>query len=64
MQPDSAAEPSTLEILWQQDVSANVLARDPDGSLSAGGLQIGIPAVSDLAELGHGRPRAESGLPS
>ena len=42
-------ERATLEVLWQQDVSATVLARGRDGSLSAGGLQVGIPAVSDLA---------------
>ena len=34
--PDLRPERATLEILWQQDVSATVLARGPDGSLSAG----------------------------
>ena len=53
---------TTFEILWQQDVSATVLARSPDGSLAADGLQIGIPAVSDLAELGHGTAARRVGL--
>ena len=59
---DLAPERTTFEILWQQDVSATVLARSPDGSLSADGLQIGIPAVSDLAELGHGTAARRVGL--
>ncbi len=62
IEPDLAPERTTLEILWQQDVSATVLARGPDGSVSAGGLQIGIPAVSDLAELGHGAAARRVGL--
>jgi len=53
---------TTFEILWQQDVSATVLARSPDGFLAADGLQIGIPAVSDLAELGHGTAARRVGL--
>jgi hypothetical protein len=44
----------TLEILWQQDVSATVFVRAADGSLSADDLPVGIPAVSDLGPLGHG----------
>ena len=60
--PTVASERATLEILWQQDVSATVLAREPDGSLSAGGLQVGIPAVSDLASLGHGTAGRRLGL--
>jgi hypothetical protein len=59
---DLSPERATLEILWQQDVSATVLTRNPDGSLSAGRLQIGIPAVSDLAELGHGTTARHVGL--
>jgi hypothetical protein len=55
-------ERATLEVLWQQDVSATVLARGRDGSLSAGGLQVGIPAVSDLAELGQGATARRVGL--
>jgi len=55
-------ERATLEVLWQQDVGATVLARGRDGSLSAGGLQVGIPAVSDLAELGQGATARRVGL--
>ncbi len=44
----------TLEILWQEDASAYVLVRAADGTLSAGGLQVGIPAVADLVHAGHG----------
>ena len=51
---DLAPERATLEILWQQDVSATVLTRSAAGALSAGRLQIGIPAVADTAALGHG----------
>jgi len=59
---DSDPDRATLEILWQQDVGATVLARSADGSLSAGGLQVGLPAVSDLAELGHGATARRVGL--
>ena len=59
---DLGPDRPSLEILWQQDVSATVLARGPDNSLSAGGLQVGIPAVSDLAELGHGTTARRVGL--
>ena len=53
---------ATLEVLWQQDVSATVFARGSDGSVSAGGLHVGIPAVSDLANLGHGATGRHVGL--
>ncbi len=59
---DSLAEHATLEVLWQQDVSATVLARGADGSLSAGSLHLGIPAVSDLAGLGQGATARRVGL--
>jgi len=49
-----AAVPATLEVLWQEDASAFLLVRDADGTLSAGGLQLGMPAVADLAHAGHG----------
>ena len=62
IQPDAAPERATLEILWQQDVSATVLARGLDGSLSAGGLHVGIPAVSDLPGLGQGASARRVGL--
>ena len=60
--PDVVREHATLEILWQQDVSATVFTRAPDGSLSAGGLLVGIPAVSDLADLGQGATGRRVGL--
>ena len=59
---EPSVEPATLEILWQQDVGATVVVRGHDGSLSAGGLDVGIPAVSDLAELGHGTTARRVGL--
>src|SRR6476659_7517213 len=60
--PDLLREHATLEVLWQQDVSATVFTREPDGSLSAGALHVGIPAVSDLANLGHGATGRRVGL--
>ena len=60
--PDVVREHATLEILWQQDVSATVFTRAPDGSLSAGSLLVGIPAVSDLADLGQGATGRRVGL--
>ena len=64
IQTDSLSERATLEILWQQDVSATVLARGADGSLSSGDLHLGIPAVSDLAGPGRERAHGASGSPS
>jgi non-specific serine/threonine protein kinase len=49
----TAVEP-TLEILWQEDASAYVLVREPDGTLTSRGLQAGMPAVADLVHAGHG----------
>ncbi len=43
-----------LELLWQQDATAYALLRDDDGTLSAGHLHVGMPAVADLAHLGRG----------
>ena len=48
-----AIEP-TLEILWQEDASAYVLVREPDGTLSSRGLHEGMPAVAELVHAGHG----------
>ena len=62
IQTGSLSERATLEILWQQDVSATVLARGADGSLSAGDLHLGIPAVSDLGGLGQGASARRVGL--
>ncbi len=60
--PAPARARETLEILWQQDVSATVFARGEDGSLSAGGLHVGIPAVTDLSDLGQGASARRLGL--
>ena len=49
----TAIEP-TLEILWQEDASAYVLVREPDGTLTSRGLQAGMPAVADLVHAGRG----------
>ena len=50
----AAPAAATFELLWQQDASAFALVRDPDGTLSAGDLQLGMPGVADvgLAERG------------
>ncbi len=56
----TAAEPipvprsATLELLWQEDASAFALVREPDGALSAGGLELGMPAVAEVGHAGHG----------
>ncbi|MGZ8686848.1 MAG: DEAD/DEAH box helicase, partial [Gaiellaceae bacterium] len=52
----------TLELLWQQDASAYALLRGDDGTLSAGHLHLGMPAVADLAHLGHGATARRVGL--
>ena len=44
----SAPAAATFELLWQQDASAFALVRGADGTLSAGDLQLGMPAVADL----------------
>jgi non-specific serine/threonine protein kinase len=51
--PRPRPETATLELLWQEDASAFALVRDPDGTLSAGGLHLGMPAVADLVHAGH-----------
>ena len=45
---------STLEVIWQDDASALVLRRDPDGALSAAGLDAGVSATADLPLAGRG----------
>jgi SNF2-related domain/SNF2 Helicase protein/Helicase conserved C-terminal domain len=47
--PIPVERPATLELLWQEDTSALALVRDPDGALSAGALDVGMPAVAELA---------------
>lgn len=61
----AACEPATptLELLWQQDATAYALLREDDGSLSAHSLQVGMPAVADPAQLGHGASVRRVGLP-
>ena len=44
----------TLELVWQQDATALVFVRDADGTLSAGELHLGMPAIAELAPVGHG----------
>ncbi|MGI8974631.1 MAG: DEAD/DEAH box helicase [Gaiella sp.] len=66
----SASEPTpvvapggaSLELLWQQDATAYVLLREAGGALGAGKLQLGIPAVADLAHAGHGISARRIGL--
>ena len=47
--PDRA----TLEILWQDDAGACLVVREPDGGLSAGALDAGLPAVVEIAHAGQ-----------
>jgi non-specific serine/threonine protein kinase len=47
---------ATLEILWQDDAGACLLVREPDGALSAGALQLGLPAVVDVVHAGRTAP--------
>ena len=49
----SAASP-TLEIVWQDDASALVLARGADSRLSAGDLRVGMSAIADVPLAGRG----------
>ena len=51
---DPRAASPTLEVVWQDDATALVLARDADGTLSAGDLRAGIPAIADLPLAGRG----------
>ncbi|MGI8421262.1 MAG: hypothetical protein ACR2MU_03225, partial [Gaiellaceae bacterium] len=44
----------TLEVVWQEDASAYAFTRDADGALSSSTLQLGRPAVADLALVGSG----------
>ncbi len=44
--PDIAR--ATFELLWQQDATAFALVRAADGGLSAGDLDLGLPAVAEL----------------
>ncbi len=50
--PAEILAPATLEVVWQEDASAFVFARDPAGRLSVDGLQVGLPAVVELPFAG------------
>ena len=50
----------TLELLWQDDASAYAFVRVADGSLSAGGLHMGMPAVRTSRTQGTASARAGS----
>ena len=52
----TAADRATLEILWQDDAGACLLVREPDGALSAGALDVGLPAVVDVVHAGRTAP--------
>ena len=58
IQPSPQLHPQTasptLEIVWQDDATAIVLARGADGSLSAGELRTGMSAIADLPLAGRG----------
>ena len=54
--PAALSATPTLEIVWQQDASALVFARGADGTLSAGEVHLGMPAIADLEPIGHGFP--------
>ena len=60
---DAVPAAPTLELLWQHDATAYALLRAADGALSAGHLHIGMPAVADLAHLGHGTTARRVSLP-
>jgi hypothetical protein len=51
---DAAAPSPALEILWQDDATAFLLEREPDGALSAGRLRVGISAIAEIEALGRG----------
>src|SRR5215218_7210276 len=48
------AAATTLEVVWQEDATALVFARQADGTLSAGELRLGLPAIADVALAGRG----------
>ena len=51
---DPRAASPTLEVVWQDDATALVLARDAEGTLSSGDLRAGMPAIADLPLAGRG----------
>jgi hypothetical protein len=58
IQPVSERRPiaavPTLEVVWQEDATALVFARQGDGTLSAGDLRLGLSAIADVALAGRG----------
>jgi non-specific serine/threonine protein kinase len=54
-QPSPTLTERTLELLWQEDACAHALVREPDGTLSVDGLEVGLPTVADV----RGAPGAE-----
>jgi superfamily II DNA or RNA helicase len=53
-QPSEITAAPTLELVWQDDATAAAFRRDADGTLSAGELRAGMPALADLPLLGQG----------
>ncbi|MEO5576022.1 MAG: DEAD/DEAH box helicase [Gaiellaceae bacterium] len=51
---DPRAAVPTLEVVWQDDATALAFTRGADGTLSAGELRSGLPAIADLALAGRG----------
>ncbi len=52
--PAQTAADARLELLWQQDATAFGFLRSEGGEVSAGGLDVGLPAIADVAHAGHG----------
>jgi SNF2 domain-containing protein/SNF2 helicase protein/helicase-like protein len=63
MSEDGTPVDPTLEIVWQQDATAIAFARDADGALSAGDLELGKPAVAKLALGGESFPARRLDVP-
>ena len=53
-EPRPQAASPTLEVVWQEDATALVFERAGDGTLSRGGLRIGLAAIADVALAGRG----------
>ena len=47
----------TVELLWQDDAGVLAVVRETDGSLSSGGLDLGVPVTADL-DRAHGMAEA------
>jgi superfamily II DNA or RNA helicase len=53
--PEAPAAP-TLELLWQEDATAFAVERDADGTLAPAPLEVGLPAVADVAHAAKASP--------